>query len=310
MLCAYVDEPGKVTPAQMDRQARAFDNWAICDTLCFALWVRTPHAFAKIRQWASHRDEFVKRAAFALLASVALKDKTATDAQFLRCLPLIEKAATRRAQLRQERRQLGAARRRRTQSRAQQGRGRAGEQTRHCQRVDAALDRQGRAAATRQRGHAAAPEETLRRRCLTTATGRLGQERGLMPRLPDSARLPGNQILEALARRQRPGIRIIRQEWAGIGVEHRLDRVGISRAAQCALESPGVHGADLRVERQAARAQTHSVMRTQQPPQPMQRGGKRAIGIEPIGVRPQLVRQPAGARPAFASRQQRGQQLQ
>jgi 3-methyladenine DNA glycosylase AlkD len=93
MLCAYVDEPDKVTPAQMDRQARAFDNWAVCDTLCFALWVRTPHAFAKIRQWADHRDEFVKRAAFALLASVALKDKAATDAQFLRCLPLVAKAA-------------------------------------------------------------------------------------------------------------------------------------------------------------------------------------------------------------------------
>jgi 3-methyladenine DNA glycosylase AlkD len=93
MLTAYIDEPARVTPAQMDRQARDFDNWAICDTLCFALWVQTPHAFAKIRKWASHRDEFVKRAAFALLASVALKDRTASDAQFLRCLPLIEKAA-------------------------------------------------------------------------------------------------------------------------------------------------------------------------------------------------------------------------
>jgi 3-methyladenine DNA glycosylase AlkD len=93
MLTAYVDEPARVTPAQMDRQARDFDNWAICDTLCFALWVQTPHAFAKIRKWASHRDEFVKRAAFALLASVALKDRTATDAQFLKCLPLIEMAA-------------------------------------------------------------------------------------------------------------------------------------------------------------------------------------------------------------------------
>lgn len=93
MLCAYVDELEKVTPARMDRQARDFDNWAICDTLCFALWVRSPHAFAKIRKWATHRDEFVKRAAFALLASVALKDKAASDAEFLRCLPLIEKAA-------------------------------------------------------------------------------------------------------------------------------------------------------------------------------------------------------------------------
>jgi len=94
MLCAYVDEPERVTPAQMDAQARAFDNWAVCDTLCFALWVRTPHAFKKIKQWSNHRQEFVKRGAFALLASMALKHKASTDADYLLCLPLIEKAAS------------------------------------------------------------------------------------------------------------------------------------------------------------------------------------------------------------------------
>jgi 3-methyladenine DNA glycosylase AlkD len=93
MLCAYVDEVEKVTPARMDTQARAFDNWAICDTLCFALWVRSPHAFAKIRKWSDHKAEFVKRASFALLASMALKHKESTDADYLRCLPLVEKAA-------------------------------------------------------------------------------------------------------------------------------------------------------------------------------------------------------------------------
>jgi 3-methyladenine DNA glycosylase AlkD len=93
MLCAYVDEVERVTAARMDAQARAFDNWAICDTLCFALWVRSPHAFAKIGQWSDHRAEYVKRASFALLASMALKHKTSTDADYLRCLPLIENAA-------------------------------------------------------------------------------------------------------------------------------------------------------------------------------------------------------------------------
>jgi 3-methyladenine DNA glycosylase AlkD len=94
MLCAYVDELDKVTPARMDAQARDFDNWAICDTLCFALWVRSPHALGRIEKWAGHRDEFVKRAAFALLASAALKNKDITNAEFLKTLKLIEKAAT------------------------------------------------------------------------------------------------------------------------------------------------------------------------------------------------------------------------
>jgi 3-methyladenine DNA glycosylase AlkD len=93
LLCAYVDEPAKITRAQMHAQALDFDNWGVCDTLCFALWVRTPHAFAMVRKWAGHRDEFVKRAAFALLASVALRDKEAGDSEFLAALKLIEKAS-------------------------------------------------------------------------------------------------------------------------------------------------------------------------------------------------------------------------
>jgi 3-methyladenine DNA glycosylase AlkD len=93
MLAAFVDEPARVTSAQMDRWARDFDNWAICDTVCFHLFDRTPHAFSKVAQWSRRRDEFVRRAAFALLASLGAHDKTAADAQFARCLPLIERAA-------------------------------------------------------------------------------------------------------------------------------------------------------------------------------------------------------------------------
>lgn len=93
ILTAFVDEPARVTPAQMDRWARDFDNWAICDTLCFRLFDRTPHAWRKVEQWSRRRDEFVKRAAFALLASLALHDKRSGDAPFLRSLALIERAA-------------------------------------------------------------------------------------------------------------------------------------------------------------------------------------------------------------------------
>ncbi len=93
MLCAFVDEPARVTPAQMERWVKDFDNWGICDTVCFKLFDRTPHAWAKVEQWSGKRDEFVKRAAFALLASLAGHDKETGDDRFLRCLPLIERAA-------------------------------------------------------------------------------------------------------------------------------------------------------------------------------------------------------------------------
>jgi 3-methyladenine DNA glycosylase AlkD len=93
-VAAFVEEPERVTPAQMDRWCRDFDNWAICDTVCFHLFDRTPHAFRKVAQWSRRREEFVKRAAFALLASLALHDKDAGDEAFLRSLPLVERAAT------------------------------------------------------------------------------------------------------------------------------------------------------------------------------------------------------------------------
>jgi 3-methyladenine DNA glycosylase AlkD len=94
MLTAFVDEPARVTVAQMDRWAKDFDNWAICDHLCFHLFDKTPHAWGRISAWSRRREEFVKRAAFALLAGVALHDKKAPDAPFLKSLRLIERAAT------------------------------------------------------------------------------------------------------------------------------------------------------------------------------------------------------------------------
>jgi 3-methyladenine DNA glycosylase AlkD len=94
MLTSFVDEPERVTPAQMDRWCRDFDNWGICDTLCFNLFDRTLHAWAKVGEWSDKRDEFVKRAAFALLWGLTVHDKRAGDEPFARGLRLIERAAT------------------------------------------------------------------------------------------------------------------------------------------------------------------------------------------------------------------------
>lgn len=94
MLAAYVDEPTCVTSAQMDQWCRQFDNWAICDTICFALFDRTPHAWSKVNRWCESREEFVKRAAFALLWGLTVHDKSAGDELFVESLQLIERAAT------------------------------------------------------------------------------------------------------------------------------------------------------------------------------------------------------------------------
>ena len=93
MLACFVDEPQLVTPAQMDQWQRDFDNWAICDTACFALFDRTPHAWSKVCAWAKCNEEFQKRAAFALLWGLTVHDKESGDEPFLQGLKLIEQAA-------------------------------------------------------------------------------------------------------------------------------------------------------------------------------------------------------------------------
>jgi 3-methyladenine DNA glycosylase AlkD len=93
MLAAFVDDPARVTVPQMNAWCRDFDNWAICDTVCFALFDRSRRAWGRLAPWSRAKGEFQKRAAFALLASLALHDRTSDDAKFEAELPRIRAAA-------------------------------------------------------------------------------------------------------------------------------------------------------------------------------------------------------------------------
>lgn len=96
-VAAMIADPGRLTAVQMDRWAGDFDNWAICDTVCFKLFDRVDPelAFRMIDRWAKReREEFIKRAGFALLACVALHDGATGDEPFRDRLALIERGAT------------------------------------------------------------------------------------------------------------------------------------------------------------------------------------------------------------------------
>jgi 3-methyladenine DNA glycosylase AlkD len=94
ILAALVDEPARVTRRQMDRWARDLDSWDVCDQVCSNLFRYTPFAFEKAAEWARARPEFVRRAAFSLMAGLAVKAKDAPDAQFEAFFPLTVEAAT------------------------------------------------------------------------------------------------------------------------------------------------------------------------------------------------------------------------
>lgn len=93
ILATLVEEVERVTPRQMDRWARDFDSWDLCDQACQNLFRYAPCAFEKAAAWAFARREFVRRAAFSLMAGLAVKAGDAPDARFEAFLPLIAKAA-------------------------------------------------------------------------------------------------------------------------------------------------------------------------------------------------------------------------
>lgn len=90
ILAALVDEPTCVTREQMEAWASDFDSWDLCDQVCANLFDRTDLAWDAVFAWAERDEEFVKRAAFALLAALAWHRKDTSDERFLPYLRVIE----------------------------------------------------------------------------------------------------------------------------------------------------------------------------------------------------------------------------
>ncbi len=93
ILACLIDDATVVTEEQMEAWAGDFDSWDLCDQATNSLFRKTPHAWTKAIEWSGREEEWVRRAAFSLMASLACHDNKATDADFLRVLPLIERAA-------------------------------------------------------------------------------------------------------------------------------------------------------------------------------------------------------------------------
>jgi 3-methyladenine DNA glycosylase AlkD len=91
ILASIVDEPKKVTIAQMEHWANDFDSWDICDQCCNNLFIRTSFAREVIGPWCEREQEFVRRAGFVMIAVLSVKDKMANSDSFRPYLDLIER---------------------------------------------------------------------------------------------------------------------------------------------------------------------------------------------------------------------------
>jgi len=93
-LATMLDVPALVTPQQMDAWVADLDSWDVCDGVCMDLFDDTPYAFDKAKEWAAREEEFVRRAAFALMAALAFRAKPHPDAAYEPFFALIKMHST------------------------------------------------------------------------------------------------------------------------------------------------------------------------------------------------------------------------
>jgi 3-methyladenine DNA glycosylase AlkD len=94
ILASMIDDSNLITEDQMEKWVLEFDSWDICDQCCMNLFRKTPFAYKKISEWSVREEEFVKRAAFTLIATLAVHDKKADNEKFIDLFPLIIREST------------------------------------------------------------------------------------------------------------------------------------------------------------------------------------------------------------------------
>lgn len=93
-LAGMIDVPKLVTEKQMDKWASEFDSWDICDGVCMNIWYSLPYSHKKAIEWTNKKGEYYKRAGFALMAVLAVKNKELKDSDFKKFFPYLIKHAT------------------------------------------------------------------------------------------------------------------------------------------------------------------------------------------------------------------------
>ena len=91
ILAALIGDPEKVTSQQMDRWARDFDGWDVVDGACRYLYAFSAPAWSKVEEWSQRKEEYVKRAAFSLMAYLSYLDKESPDARFAKLFCIMER---------------------------------------------------------------------------------------------------------------------------------------------------------------------------------------------------------------------------
>ncbi len=88
-IAVLIADKKMVTEKLMNKWVKDFNSWDIVDDCCGKLFCKTPFAYEKAVEWSGRKNEFEKRAGFALMATLAVHDKNAKDIEFEKFFPFL-----------------------------------------------------------------------------------------------------------------------------------------------------------------------------------------------------------------------------
>lgn len=93
-IATMIADPKLTNKTLLNNWARDFNSWDIVDGTCSNLIRKTDYAYDLIPGWVKSKKEFVRRAAFSLIAYLSVHDKKRSDEEFLQFFPLIKQYST------------------------------------------------------------------------------------------------------------------------------------------------------------------------------------------------------------------------
>lgn len=89
LLAAKLFRYQDLTSAHMAEWVTFFDTWEVCDTYCMQVFKYSDMAWDRIFQWSLSEKEYIKRAAYVIMATYGQGHKEISNEAYESCYPLI-----------------------------------------------------------------------------------------------------------------------------------------------------------------------------------------------------------------------------
>ncbi len=93
ITAAMLADPAQMTREKLDVWANDLNSWDLCDACALHLFAHVKSPFKLAEHWIKKEKEFVRRAGFATLATLAMPRAQTEDKELLKMLPLIKSHA-------------------------------------------------------------------------------------------------------------------------------------------------------------------------------------------------------------------------